>query len=244
MVRICFLCQKKAAKDGNFAMHKFPKEVSIRAQWLHACKLSDKDNVIHVHICSDHFVPSDYKNSIGLCSRKWLLKPGAVPSVNVPNPPAAELQFQSTSEIIMDETRLVPSIDVPNPSAAELQFQLTSDYTMDETQSVPSIDVPPDFTSVSNVGELEFSTSKNVMDETRHENEQMHTPPKKRRFAEPRFISDIVSSDFSTLKRTRRVIAMVNKIHNKKRNLIHNLQKKNRELCKRITTCCGHERNL
>ncbi|XP_039304908.1 uncharacterized protein LOC120357826 isoform X2 [Solenopsis invicta] len=207
MVRICFLCQKKAAKDGNFAMHKFPKEVSIRAQWLHACKLSDKDNVIHVHICSDHFVPSDYKNSIGLCSRKWLLKPGAVPSVNVPNPPAAELQFQSTSEIIMDET-----------------------------QSVPSIDVPPDFTSVSNVGELEFSTSKNVMDETRHENEQLHTPPKKRRFAEPRFISDIVSSDFSTPKRTRRVIAMVNKIHNKKRNLIHNLQKKNRELCKRITT--------
>lgn len=61
----------------------------------------------------------------------------------------------------------MPSIDVPNPSAAELQFQLTSDYTMDETQSVPSIDVPPDFTSVSNVGELEFSTSKNVMDETR-----------------------------------------------------------------------------
>lgn len=34
-------------------------------------------------------------------------------------------------------------------------------------ESVPSIDVPPDFTSVSNVGELEFSTSKNVMDETR-----------------------------------------------------------------------------
>ncbi|XP_039310402.1 zinc finger MYM-type protein 1-like [Solenopsis invicta] len=90
---------------------KFPKEVSIRAQWLHACKLSDKDNVIHIHICSDHFVPSDYKNSIGLCSRKWLLKPGAVPSVNVPNPPAAELQFQS-SEIIMDETRKIENIQI------------------------------------------------------------------------------------------------------------------------------------
>lgn len=60
---------------------------------------------MHIHICSDHFVPSDYKNSIELCCRKWLLKPGAVPSINVPNPPAAELQFQSTSENIIVETR-------------------------------------------------------------------------------------------------------------------------------------------
>lgn len=48
--------------------------------------------------------------------------------------------------------------------------------------------------------------------------------------------SKIVSSDFSTLKRARRVIAMVNKTYNEKCNFIHNLQKKNRELCKCITT--------
>nr|XP_012215879.1 PREDICTED: uncharacterized protein LOC105668213 isoform X2 [Linepithema humile] len=69
--------------------------------------------------------------------RKWLLKPGAVPSINVPNSPAAKLQFQSTSENIIDETRSMPSIDIPPAS----------------TLVIP------------NVGELEFpSTFKNVMD--------------------------------------------------------------------------------
>ncbi|XP_020291055.1 uncharacterized protein LOC109858332 isoform X3 [Pseudomyrmex gracilis] len=153
------------------------KEVSIRAQWLHACKLSDKDNVTHVYICSDHFIQSDYRHSTDLlCQKKWLLKPEAVPSVGVLNRPATKLQFQSTF--------------------------------------------------------------KNVIQEKRHDNEQqkLYATPKKRRFAEPRYISEITTSDFSSPKRARRVINMVNKTYKEKCNLIHNLQKKNQALCKRITT--------
>lgn len=74
---------------------------------------------------------------------------------------------------------------------------------------------------------------------TDHDDEQQKlyvTPTKKRRFAEPRFISEITVSDFSTPKKAQKVIAMVNKTYTKKCNLIRNLQKKNRELCKRIAT--------
>ncbi|XP_020298643.1 uncharacterized protein LOC109862889 isoform X2 [Pseudomyrmex gracilis] len=106
MVRICFLCKKKATKNANFTIHEFPKEVSIRAQWLHACKLSDKDNVTHVYICSDHFIQSDYRHSTELLvQKKWLLKPEAVPSIGVLNPPATKLQFQSTFKDVIQEKR-------------------------------------------------------------------------------------------------------------------------------------------
>ncbi|XP_020297881.1 uncharacterized protein LOC109862292 [Pseudomyrmex gracilis] len=212
MVRICFLCKKKATKNANFTMHKFPKEVSIRAQWLHACKLSDKDNVTHVYICSDHFIQSDYRHSTELlCQKKWLLKSEAVPSIGVPNPPAIKLQFQSTCKNMIDETR-----------------------------SLPSIDALPTFTAVtSNVKKPEFaSTFKDVIQETHHDEKQqkLYATPKKRRFAEPRYISEITTSDFSSPKKARRVIDMVKKTYKEKCNLIHNLQKKNRTLCKRITT--------
>ncbi|XP_020291054.1 uncharacterized protein LOC109858332 isoform X2 [Pseudomyrmex gracilis] len=188
------------------------KEVSIRAQWLHACKLSDKDNVTHVYICSDHFIQSDYRHSTDLlCQKKWLLKPEAVPSVGVLNRPATKLQFQSTFKNVIQEKR-----------------------------SLPSIDALPTFTAVtSNVRESEFaSTFKDVIQEKRHDNEQqkLYATPKKRRFAEPRYISEITTSDFSSPKRARRVINMVNKTYKEKCNLIHNLQKKNQALCKRITT--------
>ncbi|XP_020298648.1 uncharacterized protein LOC109862893 [Pseudomyrmex gracilis] len=66
MVRICFLCKKKATKDANFTMHKFPKNSDYR----HSTDL--------------------------LCQKKWLLKPEAVPSIGVLNRPATKLQFQST----------------------------------------------------------------------------------------------------------------------------------------------------
>ncbi|XP_020295061.1 uncharacterized protein LOC109860409 isoform X2 [Pseudomyrmex gracilis] len=247
MVRICFLCKKKATKDVNFTMHKFPKNVSIRAQWLHACKLSDKDNVTNVYICSDHFIQSDYRHSTDLlCQKKWLLKPEAVPSIGVPNRPATKLQFQSTFKNVNQEKPSLPSIDaLPTFTAVasnvkESEFASTFKVVIQKKPSLPSIDALPTFTAVtSNVREPEFaSTFKDVIQEKRHDNEQqnLYATPKKRRFAEPRYISEITTSDFSSPKKARRVIDMVKKTYKEKCNLIHNLQKKNRALCKRITT--------
>jgi hypothetical protein len=64
----------------------------------------------------------------------------------------------------------------------------------------------------------------------------MMQTPKKRKFAEPRFISEIKTPDVSTPKRARRVLSLVRRIDEKKSKMIQTLQNKNRYLMKRIAS--------
>ncbi|KYN08635.1 PREDICTED: uncharacterized protein LOC108771733 [Cyphomyrmex costatus] len=59
--------------------------------------------------------------------------------------------------------------------------------------------------------------------------------PKKRRVAEPRFISEICVSDVATPRRAKRVITLVKQNDAKKREQIKQLHRQNRKLLKRIT---------
>ncbi|GBN14135.1 hypothetical protein AVEN_212628-1 [Araneus ventricosus] len=56
--------------------------------WISKCKRHDHTNVKYARICSDHFKPSDYmdgmKNRLLGLNQKKILKPDAVPSVNLP----------------------------------------------------------------------------------------------------------------------------------------------------------------
>lgn len=60
--------------------------------------------------------------------------------------------------------------------------------------------------------------------------------PKKRKFAEPRYISEICTPDVSTPKRARRVIAFVKETDKAKSKKIATLEKDNRKLKKRISS--------
>ncbi|KAJ3622371.1 hypothetical protein MTP99_002886 [Tenebrio molitor] len=68
------------------------------------------------------------------------------------------------------------------------------------------------------------------------ESGNMMQTPKKRKFAEPRFISEIKTPDVSTPKRARRVLSLVRRIDEKKSKMIQTLQNKNRYLMKRIAS--------
>ncbi|GBN74831.1 hypothetical protein AVEN_137481-1 [Araneus ventricosus] len=58
--------------------------------WISKCKTQDHVNAKYAWICSDYFMPSDYtdnmKNRLFGLNQKKILKPDAVPSVNLPLP--------------------------------------------------------------------------------------------------------------------------------------------------------------
>lgn len=60
--------------------------------------------------------------------------------------------------------------------------------------------------------------------------------PNKRRFAEPRYISEISTPDVATPERARRIINFVKRVDQRKCQQIKKLQNKNRRLIHRITT--------
>lgn len=64
--------------------------------------------------------------------------------------------------------------------------------------------------------------------------EDCYSPPKKRFFAEPRYISEINSFDVSTPRKARRVIKFIKTEDEKKRKEIKSLQDQNRRLLMRI----------
>ncbi|KAF5285782.1 hypothetical protein FQA39_LY04243 [Lamprigera yunnana] len=80
--RRCFLCAEK----GPTTLHMFPKDPSSISLWKQICDLQEFDDVSRLFLCSNHFKLDDYREpSAQMLGGKLRLKPGAFPSVSVPN---------------------------------------------------------------------------------------------------------------------------------------------------------------
>ncbi|KAF5292461.1 hypothetical protein FQA39_LY14008 [Lamprigera yunnana] len=80
--RRCFLCAEK----GPTTLHMFPKDPSSLSLWKQICDLQEFDDVSRLFLCSNHFKLDDYREpSAQKLGGKLRLKPGAFPSVSVPN---------------------------------------------------------------------------------------------------------------------------------------------------------------
>ncbi|GBM73070.1 Transposable element P transposase [Araneus ventricosus] len=78
----------RKTKGKGIIYHIFPVCPNRSKIWISKCKRQDHINVKYARICSDHFRPSDYmddmKNRLLGLNQKKILKPDAVPSVNLP----------------------------------------------------------------------------------------------------------------------------------------------------------------
>ncbi|GBO19128.1 Transposable element P transposase, partial [Araneus ventricosus] len=78
----------RKTKGKGVIYHIFPVCPNWSKIWISKCKRQDHINVKYARICSDHFRPSDYmddmKNRLLGLNQKKILKPDAVPSVNLP----------------------------------------------------------------------------------------------------------------------------------------------------------------
>lgn len=87
-----FGCNKRNqnTKGTNVKFYKFPKVDDLARQWLNACRRSDRVNLMHASICSQHFDSECFftplKHQLLQYSPKGFrnLKPDAVPTLNIP----------------------------------------------------------------------------------------------------------------------------------------------------------------
>ena len=84
---VCAVAICNSPKCNSIIYHKFPKDSELAKKWIVACKRKDKINPKTSSVCSEHFLPSDYKRDLQneLLGRpiKQILNKDAVPSVNL-----------------------------------------------------------------------------------------------------------------------------------------------------------------
>ncbi|XP_014486415.1 PREDICTED: uncharacterized protein LOC106750523 isoform X2 [Dinoponera quadriceps] len=239
--RRCYLCERKANATENISLHRFPREQQLRSKWLNACNLSETDDVSKVYICSCHFKDENYRQKIALGKYvgNWLL-PGAVPSVI------------NARKMVHINDKVVQCLDIFIEDSEDIspERETISDDMNNEPATIvnvktkchqPSTLLKETTEPKNNENKLYVSPGENKNDDEIPDDdaggleEECVCTPKKRRVAEPRFVSEICVSDVATPKKAKRVIALVKQNDAKQRKKINALHRQKRDLLKRIT---------
>ena len=74
--------------NRNIHFHRFPKDKKLSRIWILKCKRLDEININNAVICSIHFLEEDYSedkmNKLLGKKERTILKPGSIPSQNLP----------------------------------------------------------------------------------------------------------------------------------------------------------------
>ncbi|RLU24446.1 hypothetical protein DMN91_002535 [Ooceraea biroi] len=149
-----------------------------------------------------------HPNDFGINNKRIRLHHGAIPSIAVPNPVIEENIVENNNVEVAASTfpmTLTSSITIDRMEV-QLESQ-NSNIDTDEEQSIPQ--------------------SSNTL--------QYNTPQKQRRFATPRYISEIELSDIATPRKAARML-MFMKETDKKSKKIKRLQQANIKLKKRVAS--------
>ncbi|XP_024894121.1 uncharacterized protein LOC112468932 isoform X1 [Temnothorax curvispinosus] len=207
-MRSCYLCGRFASKTEKISLHKFPKNPEICKKWVEICGLQETDDVSHLFLCSLHFkVPRNL-----IVQEKWKLPLGIIPNLDI-------------TDVSTTNVTTLPEISLNHPPI------LLSNVLKDSTNIPKSIETSLNISDDINCDRDAPSTSKVSYSNSE---EDCYSPPKKRFFAEPRYISEINSFDVSTPRKARRVIKYIKTEDEKKRKQIKSLQDQNRRLVMRI----------
>jgi hypothetical protein len=105
---VVMFCNK--TNDDNVSLHQFPKEPSLRRQWI-AFVLTKRDDKTWTpgtgHVCSSHFTEDDYESygsKLAGFSSKLILKKGRVPTVQ-PIPTPEKLQEAKNTSLSQKRKR-------------------------------------------------------------------------------------------------------------------------------------------
>ncbi|XP_039306722.1 uncharacterized protein LOC105204077 isoform X2 [Solenopsis invicta] len=260
-MRFCCLCKRKSTQDNKIILHKFPKDPSIRQKWIKACGLHDKD-VSRLHICSNHFELSE--NLLAL--KRLPLEAIPTVEKAVPNHPielsnmSTNMSTNITNVLksskgnvtsptvlyIMDQNNVVQSIlEVATPDHSLPIIESTCISKSSEVNVIsPTVsDVMDcdnaDIMEYDNADIMECDNAVQPISKisiSDHSYCEAVFSPKKRLFAQPRYISEINISDVSSPKNARRLINFIKEEDRKKCSRIRCLSAHNKRLLKRVAT--------
>ncbi|KAK5650790.1 hypothetical protein RI129_001819 [Pyrocoelia pectoralis] len=201
--RRCFLCAEK----GSTTMHMFPKDPSSHSLWKQICDLQEFDDVSRLFLCSNHFKLDDYREpSAQKFGGKLRLKPGAFPSVSVPN-----------KIHMLEHTATTSSMPI---------LPITAKNYGNESEAVNLEQPLP----------VSTAESSPMCNYKRKSDDQLMCTPKKRHFYEARYFSEVTISDFDTPRRAKRAFHLAKEEVKRQRLRNRALQQKNRRLKIKITS--------
>ncbi|KYQ59848.1 Cytochrome b [Trachymyrmex zeteki] len=144
------------------------------------------------------------------------------------------------------EVPIIESTSMSNLSKVNITSPIVPNEMDFDDEVQPISEVSTDYSCKLNINYVEIEIRILIIKENKYYfydkyfiflvSKENISPPRKRLFAKPRYISEINTSDVSTPKRTRRVISFIKQMDQKKSKQIKDLQDENRRLRKRIVT--------
>lgn len=129
-------------------------------------------------------------------------------------------------------------IKVDNGARIQLNVDATPCFVKLTSTVNAAINVPLEPQHTSDVEINDFQMSTNIKEAN------ICVTPKRRRFSEPRYISEISTPDLASPRRASRILHFIKKVNQKKSKEIKILQTKNGRLKKRIQTLQNMMRHL
>ncbi|CAH0553834.1 unnamed protein product [Brassicogethes aeneus] len=163
--------------NNQISLHKFPKDENLKRFWLESCDLNEADKVDTLKLCFKHFTPEDF---INIKARSFgghlTLNKNAVPSVDVPTKVVKPSPSTFTDEEIFKNTTTIKEEIILQENENN---SISSDVTIDNIMMANN-----------------EQNSKNIQESS----------PKKRKFFEARFVSEIEDADLEKPEIARRAI--------------------------------------
>ena len=71
----CVFCGNSCQKDPSVSIHRFPKDPTLRSEWIKALELDASTIKDHHRVCSRHFPQGDTKNKPSILLGKRFASP-------------------------------------------------------------------------------------------------------------------------------------------------------------------------
>ncbi|XP_046590232.1 uncharacterized protein LOC124293425 [Neodiprion lecontei] len=232
---------------------RFPKNLEIRMKWLNACGLTINDDVRRTCICSRHFKTDDVCQSNVFGAVKSSIKRNAVPTLYLTNPlsldtinksppntPLSELfednGVSNQSSSFFSDNNIVDDNNVLNILEKSSDKYLEPDSIEFQTSNNSSINFDDSYKQSDSNEFMENAITNSDNDDKNTVPDENTSPSqcRKRRFFEPRHVSEISELDFATPKRANRTISLIKNTDQKRREKIRQLQRQTRNLERKI----------
>ncbi|CAG5090639.1 Protein of unknown function, partial [Cotesia congregata] len=246
VVNSCYLCDRKASRADNISLHRFPKNLDVHIKWLNACGLTINDDVRRTSTCSRHFKAEDICQSNIFGTVKSSIKRNAVPTLHLINPIIIDTSNKSQpntplSELFNENGVTNQSSYFPDNNVLDIVEKSPENFVeLDnfEIQTSNKCNINSD----GSCEQYDFNQSmKNTISNFSSEDEntvpgENNSPSqcRKRKFFEPRYISEISPTDFATPKRAKRTLDLIEKTDRRKTEKIKQLQRQTRDLQQKV----------
>ncbi|XP_062706224.1 uncharacterized protein LOC109420676 isoform X2 [Aedes albopictus] len=96
---VCCVCRKRRIVGSDIVHHGFPLDSAMAARWCETLGF-DRIPTHHAKVCGEHFRYEDYTSYDGV-TRNKMLKPEAVPSLNLDRDRGCNAQSKLTKDELL-----------------------------------------------------------------------------------------------------------------------------------------------